>query len=158
MLESMTQPITTAAQGPNACVGPRSLGQPVTVGAAVELLLAHQRRIGRQPETVRHTSLVLGPFVAWAGPGTFMSDVTLRAVELGFFPAWSESFERRRGYLPSTSYVRSMRLALRGLFRFADTYDLIVDSAGIELRNPLRGLEVPGSATPNIATVSTDSE
>src|SRR5207249_501791 len=70
MLKSMTQPVTTAAQGPNACVGPRSLGQPVTVGAAVELLVAHQRRIGRQPETVRHTSLVLRPFVAWAGPGT----------------------------------------------------------------------------------------
>ena len=26
------------------------------------------------------------------------------------------------------------------------------------MRNPLRGLEVPGSATPNIATVSTESE
>src|SRR5438876_1027684 len=85
-------------------------------------------------------------------------DRPLRGVGAWFFQAWSESFERRRGYPRSTSYVRSLRLALRGPFRFGDTCDLLVDAAGIELRNPLRGLEVPGSATPNIATVSTESE
>jgi integrase len=154
----MTPRAVTAANGAGTFGQPLSFAGPLTVGAAVELFLAHQRRVGRQPETVRHTALVLRPFVAWAGFEALLSDVTLRGVELGFFPAWSESFERRHGHSPSISYVRSLRLALRGLFRFADTYGLLVDAAGIELRNPLRSLEVPGSATPNIATVSTESE
>src|SRR5438105_2629185 len=129
----MTPPAVTAVHNSAARGQPLSLAGALTVGAAVELFLAHQQRVGRQPETVRHTALVLRPFVAWAGSDALLSEVTLRAVELGF-PAWSESFERRRGYPPSTSYVRSLRLALRGLFRFADTYDLLVDAAGIELR------------------------
>jgi site-specific recombinase XerD len=154
----MTPRAVTAANGAGTFGHPLSFAGPLTVGAAVELFLAHQRRVGRQAETVRHTALVLRPFVAWAGSDALLSDVTLRSVELGFFPAWSELFERRRGHSPSTSYVRSLRLALRGLFRFADVFDLLVDAAGVELRNPLRSLEVPGSATPNIATVSTESE
>jgi len=156
--ELMAPPAVTAVHNAALRGRPLAFAAPLTVGAAVELFLAHQRRVGRQPETVRHTELVLRPFVAWADSEALLADVTLREVELGFFPAWSESFERRHGYPPSMSYVRSLRLALRGLFRFADTYDLLVDAAGIELRNPLRGLEVPGSATPNIATVSTESE
>src|SRR3954469_19893287 len=142
------QAIAVADEG-EASGQPLWLAGAVTVGAALELFLAHQRRVGRQPETVRHTALVLRPFVAWVGSDALLSDVTLRGVELGFFPTWSESFERRHGHPPSSAYVRAVRLALRGLFRFADTYDLLVDVAGVELRNPLRSLEVPGSATPN---------
>src|SRR3954463_11332861 len=98
------QAIAVADEG-EASGQPLWLAGAVTVGAALELFLAHQRRVGRQPETVRHTALVLRPFVAWVGSDALLSDVTLRGVELGFFPTWSESFERRHGHPPSSAYV-----------------------------------------------------
>ena len=50
--------------------------------------------------------------------------------------------------LPSISYTRSIPLALRGLYKFLDDFDFLVDRDGALIKNPLRNLEVPGGDTP----------
>ena len=49
--------------------------------------------------------------------------------------------------LPSISYTRSIPLASRGLYKFLDDFDFLVDRDGALIKNPLRNLEVPGCDT-----------
>src|SRR5437764_10109226 len=67
--------------------------EPLLVGDAVALYLAHQRRQGRRPETVRHTDMALRAFRQWAGDDSPAGALTLSDVEFGFFSAWENDFE-----------------------------------------------------------------
>jgi site-specific recombinase XerD len=117
----------------------------LAVGEAVALFLAHKRRQGLQ---TRQTDMALRGFRRWVGDDSLAAAITLRDVEFGFFPAFEDDFQARRHRLPSISFIRSIRLALRGLYKFLDDYDFLIDRHGALIKNPLRNLEVPSVATP----------
>jgi integrase len=102
--------------------------------------------------------VVLRPFRRWAGEDRLLAEITRRDVELDFLPEWSLAFELRRGHPPSVSYLRALLLSIRGLFAFADEFDLLVDRDGNAIRNPLRHLEVPAASVPGIAALSPEAE
>jgi site-specific recombinase XerD len=114
----------------------------------VALFMAHKRRRGLQPATIRQSDMVLRAFRRWIGDDSTAAAITLREVEFEFFPIWEEDFRSRNGRLPSTSLARGLRQALRALYRFLDDFDLLVDEDGALIKNPLRNLEVPPAATP----------
>jgi site-specific recombinase XerD len=118
------------------------------VAEAIALYLAHKRRRGRRPHTIRQTDMVLRAFRRWSGDDS-PAAITLRDVEFRFFPEWEEDFESRNHRHPSPSLARSLRIALRGLYEFLDRFDLLTDEDGAPIRNPLRNLDVPSAAAPH---------
>jgi integrase len=117
----------------------------LAVGQAAALFLAHKRRQGRQ---TRQTDMALRRFRSWVGDDSPAAAISLRDVEFGFFPAFEDDFQARNLRLPSISYTRSIRLALRGLYKFLDDFDFLIERDGTLIKNPLRNLEVPPAATP----------
>jgi len=92
--------------------------------------------------------MALRAFRQWVGDDSPAAAITLRSVEFEFFSAWESDFESRYHRPPSLSFARSLRIALRGLYDFLDRFDLLVDEAGILIKNPLRNLDVPPAMAP----------
>jgi site-specific recombinase XerD len=145
----------------NPATAPRKLHRPSGLGAsgsetrtqlpvaeAIALYLAHQRRRGRRPETIRQTGMVLRAFRRWSGDDFPVAALTLRDIELGFLPGWEDDFAARHDRQPSPSLARRLRISLRTLYEFLDRFDLLTDETGTAIKNPLRDLDLPAPTTP----------
>jgi integrase/recombinase XerC len=91
---------------------------------------------------------MLRSFCEWAGEDASPGEFGRADIELRFVVEWQRRFELRNRRPPSTSTIRGLLLALKGLFDFLDAFDLLRNDEGILIRSPLRRVEIPPAPAP----------
>jgi integrase/recombinase XerD len=142
---------TTAAQAaekgarfPIASVAPATAEPPELDAANGQLAVAfdsHLLRQGRSPGTRRKYGDAIAHYNYWLN-GRPPGDLAAAEIDR-YLDQWRQQFERKNGRPPASASYRAQINALRAFYSYLDRFNLISDSRGRPLPDPMRNIQPP---------------
>ena len=108
----------------------------------VSALRAHRKRRGFAQSSEHRNGHYLRDFAEWVGERS-LGEITAFDIDQGFLTEWCDQFQQRNGRDPSPKTLSNLISQVRALFNYAERFDLLVDTEGQPVRNPVAKIDSP---------------